>query len=249
LIDDADLVRLERLSRRPRRLLALFPHPDDESYGCAGALARLAADPDAAAACCCLTRGEAARFGVERGLAPEETAALRTRRMQDVAQVLGLDALVLGSFPDGKLARAGWGELAAGVGAVLDVYRPHVVIAHDPRGVNAHPDHIASHWALRHALTDRPAPRLAMVCYPPEIAEAAKPRLLFPTAREEMDAILELTPDESSKKERCLRIHEALVTLEEHGDASLVLRPAVECYDFLGERCAPPLRDLFAGIA
>jgi len=132
---------------------------------------------------------------------------------------------------------------------VLDAFRPQVVIAHDPRGVNGHPDHVATHWSLRHALLARPAPRVAMVCYPPEACEAAKPRLLFPTPASGIDAILDLTPEERARKERCLRIHEALVTLDESADPSLLRRPPIECYDFLEEDRAPPLRDLFERLA
>ena len=41
---------LEDLRAQPKRLLAVFPHPDDESYGPAGTLHQLGRDPDNATA-------------------------------------------------------------------------------------------------------------------------------------------------------------------------------------------------------
>jgi len=244
-----DVSDLAGLRGRARRLLAVFPHPDDEAYGPAGTLARTAAEPDGAAVLLCLTRGEASAMGPARGLPPAEVAALRERRLEEVGALLGLQGLVVPGLPDGRLARLGLRELAAPIAQVLDAYRPQVVIGHDPRGVNAHPDHIATHWALRHALLDRPGIRFAMLAYLEEAAVAARPRLLFPTPEDEVDAVLHLTPDEVRRKEAALRVHEALVTLSDDPASGLIRRPPIERYDFLGERCDPPVSGLFAGLS
>jgi len=236
---------LTSLRNRARRLLVVLPHPDDESYGPGGTLARTAADPDGAAVCYCMTRGEASSMGPERGLAPDEVADLRTKRMEQVGAILGLDGLLLGDFPDGGMARCGLDATAAAIAGVLDALRPQVVIGHDPRGVNAHPDHIATHWALRHALLGREGIRFAMIAYLTELAEAVAPRLLFATPEEEIDAVLHLSAREIEAKEACLRVHEAIVTLREDADEGLLLRPPVERYDFLAEDRAQPVSDLF----
>ncbi|MHC4973625.1 MAG: PIG-L deacetylase family protein [Planctomycetota bacterium] len=235
---------LQALRPRARRVLAVLPHPDDESYGCAGTLKRLAADPEAATALFCLTRGEASEIGPARGLSPDEVAELRARRMDEVGRILELDGLILGDFPDGRLARCALDSVAAAIDEVLTAFEPQVVITHDPRGVNAHGDHIATHWAVRHALLGKQV-RLAMLAYPAEVAEAVKPRLLLPTPEDEIDAILHLTEEEIDAKERCLRIHEAFVTMRDD-DGTLLRRPPVERYDFLGEERSPPVSDLFA---
>ena len=44
-------------------------------------LARAGADPDTAAVCLCLTRGEASSMGPQRGLTPAQVAELRTQRL------------------------------------------------------------------------------------------------------------------------------------------------------------------------
>lgn len=232
-----------------RRVLAVFPHPDDESYGCAGALARAHAAGDGSVLLC-LTRGEASSEARREGWSPERCARVRTERLERVADRLGLAGLVVGDLPDGRLARRPLAEVAAPIAEAIRLVRPHVVIAHDPRGVNAHADHIATHWAVRRALEDAGASaRLAMICYPPEVAEAARPRLLLATAPEEIDVVLELTRDELAVKSACLAEHGASVRFGPDGPPDALERPPRETFDLLGEAYAEPLDDLWTGLA
>ena len=82
----------------PRRLLAVFAHPDDEAYGVSGLLARLGAAADAGAALLCLTRGEASSVYAARGLSRDEVGALRTGRLERVAEDLLLVFLDAGTL-------------------------------------------------------------------------------------------------------------------------------------------------------
>ncbi|MEM8885567.1 MAG: PIG-L family deacetylase [Planctomycetota bacterium] len=245
-IEEASALRA--LSERARRILAIFPHPDDESYGPAGTLARYRDDADTATAVFILTRGEASSMGPQRGLSPDEVAALRRTRLDAVDRHLGLDALLIGSLPDSGMQYRPWTELVATIEAAVDAFRPHVVIAHDPRGVNAHPDHVAAHWAIRGVLAERPDIRLAMLAYRQDDADAVAPRLLFPTPDARIDCVIDLTEAEIEAKQRALDEHEALVTLRDDG-SDRIHRPAQERYDFLGERIDLPAADLFAGYS
>lgn len=240
---------LAPLRARGKRLLAVLAHPDDEAYGCAGALARIGADPDAAAVLLCLTRGEASSMGPARGLSPDEVGTLREARLVEVAAHVGLAGLIVPGLPDGRLDRMPLAEADAPIRAVLAAFEPQVVITADARGVNGHRDHIAAHWAVRRALADAAPRRLAMMAYPPDVSAAALPRLIFSTPESEIDVVLALSAAERDAKEAALRTHEALVTLRpDHPDPDLVVRPAVERYDLLGEDHDPALEDLFAAL-
>ncbi|MEE8105327.1 MAG: PIG-L family deacetylase [Planctomycetota bacterium] len=240
--------QLTELRTSERRLLAVFPHPDDESYGPAGTLARAGADSATAVVAFCMTRGEASIIGKERGISPDEVAELRYERLMRVSDHLKLDAMLIGEEPDGKMAYRPLDHVSASIFAVLEAFRPQVVIAHDPRGVNAHPDHIATHWALRHALLRASRTRVAMLAYTEELVDAVKPRLLFATPEEDIDAVVRLSESEIAAKEACLREHDALVTLRDDGDPALLRRPPVERYNFLGESFDPPLDSVFAEL-
>ncbi len=247
-----DLDPLRALAARPRRLLAVFAHPDDESYGCAGTLARAAIDPHAGVVLLTLTSGEASTVLAAQGMSREAVRREREARMERVAERLGLDRLLLPRLPDGRLASRPLGEVGGLVRSVVDAFRPDVVVAQDARGVNGHPDHIAAHWAVRYALeggddgrADAPAPRLATIVYTREVAEMAKPRLIFATPEEEIDVVVRLSAAEIDAKEDCLCIHDAIVTLKDAPDATRLRRPAVEHYDLPHEPHDPPLDDLY----
>lgn len=233
----------------PRRVLAVFAHPDDEAYGCAGALARYAANENAATVLLTMTRGEASSMGPQRGLTPTQVGDLREQRLEQVAEILGLDGLIVADLPDGQLAKLEFRDLAAPIQDVLEHFEPEVIITHDARGVNGHPDHIAVHWGVRWTRGGTWGStcftRLALVAYPPETCEAAKPRLLFPTANEDIDVSLELSAAEIDAKEACLRVHEGLITVRPVPGDDRPSRPPVEHFDLFDECFAPPLSDLF----
>ena len=69
---------------RPKRMLAIFAHPDDESFGAGGTLAKYA-HQDVQVVLLCLTRGEAGIPGVK----PEEAGDIRMRELRQAAESTG----------------------------------------------------------------------------------------------------------------------------------------------------------------
>jgi LmbE family N-acetylglucosaminyl deacetylase len=135
-------------------ILAVFAHPDDESFGVAGTLARYLAEGKRAALICA-TRGEA---GQANGLAgsPEELGALRTGELECAARSIGIDELHVLDWPDGGAATWDMDRLAGQIGDLIRVMNPEAVITFDEEGVTRHPDHIAVHHATLQALRDAP---------------------------------------------------------------------------------------------
>src|SRR5690242_3660873 len=72
-------------------LLFIFAHPDDETFGCGGTLARYAAQ-GFAVHCLCATRGEYGTVPPDE-LGNQSIATLRTTEMLCAAQVLGLHSV------------------------------------------------------------------------------------------------------------------------------------------------------------
>ena len=72
-----------------RRLMAVLAHPDDESMALGGTLAKYAAE-GVEVTVVCATRGDAGRYGAERGsVAPDELARIRSRELRRATRVPG----------------------------------------------------------------------------------------------------------------------------------------------------------------
>jgi len=67
---------------KPLTLMAVFAHPDDESFGTGGTLARYGADPDVRVILICATRGEAGEISDSRLATPERLGEVRERELR-----------------------------------------------------------------------------------------------------------------------------------------------------------------------
>ena len=130
-----------------RRLLAVLAHPDDESLGFGGTLAKYAS-ADVEVFLVTATRGNAGRY---RGLArgdpqhPGRSALgqIREAELRAAASVLGIQEVSLLDYEDGHLEAANAREIVARIARELRRVRPHVVVSFGPDGGYSHPDHIA----------------------------------------------------------------------------------------------------------
>ncbi len=131
----------------PRTLMAVLAHPDDESLGFGGTLAKYAAE-GVAVSLVTATRGDAGRF---RGLRPGDpghpgAAALsriRENELRAAARVLGVREVSLLDYADGQLDRAEPRDVIARIAGEVRRARPDVVLTFAPDGAYGHPDHIA----------------------------------------------------------------------------------------------------------
>lgn len=134
-----------------KKLMVVFPHPDDESFACGGTLAKWSA---AGQETCllCLTSGCKGRPGPFAIDCPEQLAKHREQELARAAEVLGISRLDLFRYPDGSLANADLDELARRIEAVILDWRPNVVVTFPPDGVTGHADHIATCRATTQAV-------------------------------------------------------------------------------------------------
>jgi N-acetylglucosamine malate deacetylase 2 len=130
-------------------LAAVFAHPDDESFSCAGALA-LAHDAGRVTRLLVATRGEA---GTPDGEMQEGFGDVRERELVGAARAIGLDEVtILDGYADGGLADVPFSRLVDDVTAWLASRRPDAVITFGSHGITGHPDHVvigsATRWAV-----------------------------------------------------------------------------------------------------
>ena len=127
--------------------MAVLAHPDDESLGCGGTLAKYAAE-GVDVSLITATRGERGRFhGLAQDAAghpgPQRLGEIRERELRAAAETLGIRDLVLLDYHDQELDRAPANVVISQIVAVLRRVRPQVVLTFGPDGAYGHPDHIA----------------------------------------------------------------------------------------------------------
>ncbi|HEV2069201.1 MAG TPA: PIG-L family deacetylase [Acidimicrobiales bacterium] len=145
-------------------IVSFHAHPDDESIGTGGTLAKAAAEGHRVVVVVA-TRGE-------HGEAPdglldegEELAERRVKETNEAAQILGVhrlefldyvDSGIMGA-PTNDAARSFWrvdvDEAADRVAAILVDERADILTVYDARGVTGHPDHIQVHRVGTRAAT------------------------------------------------------------------------------------------------
>jgi len=128
------------------RLMAVLAHPDDESLGVGGTLAKYASE-GVETYLVTATRGEAGRYRGHRDNdhhpGPKKLGEIRESELREAASVLGIRELALLDYRDQELDRANPREAVAQIVSHLRRVHPDVVITFGPDGAYGHPDHIA----------------------------------------------------------------------------------------------------------
>jgi len=143
---------------RPLTLMAVHAHPDDEASSTGGILARYASEGTRTVLVTC-TNGELGDGpgGVkpgEPGHVVDEVVALRRAELEKSCAILGVSDLELLGYHDSGMM--GWPQndapgafwntpvevAAAPLAALMERYRPQVVVTYDEHGFYGHPDHI-----------------------------------------------------------------------------------------------------------
>ncbi len=145
-----------------KRLLMVFAHPDDETFGMAGTIARYASE-GAEVYLICATNGDVGSADEQFLQGHLSVADLRLEELRCAAQLLGLKHLYALGYRDSGMPGSEdnqhpksllSAELSEVVGRVVEVIRqvrPQVVVTFDPYGGYGHPDHLRMHQATLQA--------------------------------------------------------------------------------------------------
>ena len=128
-------------------LMAVLAHPDDDSLGVGGTLAKYASD-GVEVFLVTATRGDGGRY---RGHRADDSrhpgraalATIREAELRAAASVLGVREVSLLDYSDQQLDRATPREAVASIVGHLRRVRPDVVVTFGPDGAYGHPDHVA----------------------------------------------------------------------------------------------------------
>ena len=191
----------------PRRVLAVYAHPDDPEVSCAGTLARWA-DEGAEVKLVICARGDKGR--TEGGVEPAELTAHRAAEAAAATTVLGVaDHENLG-LPDGGVDNTE--ELRRLLVQRIRAFAPDVVVSCDPTAVffgNRYINH-HDHRGAGFAVLDACAPAAASPLYFPEAGPAHRVATIYLSGTLEPDTWEDIASSLDRKVE-ALRCHRSQV--------------------------------------
>jgi LmbE family N-acetylglucosaminyl deacetylase len=195
------LVALERST-----LLAIFAHPDDETFRPGGTLA-LIASCGVKVNVLTLTHGEAGSCGEPALCTPDELPGVREHELRCACAALGIEPPYLLSYPDGSLTDADPERVGADILAVAGQVHPQALLSFGPDGLSGHPDHIiVGQWAAGIFRSTEEITALYTVAVPQSLAT----RLGMQQVHAVPDEMITLSVDVSSvweKKLTALQCH------------------------------------------
>jgi LmbE family N-acetylglucosaminyl deacetylase len=125
------------------KLLVVFAHPDDESMGMGGTLAKYSSN-GVDTHLICATRGERGWFGdPDSHPGFDVLAQTRTTELENAVKELGIKSLNFLNYMDGDLDQANHTEVIQKIVTHIRKIRPQVIVTFPPDGGYGHPDHIA----------------------------------------------------------------------------------------------------------
>ena len=131
-----------------KKLLVIYPHPDDESVMSAGLIqAALAKKWNVRVVS--LTHGEAGKIHINcGGLSLKE---IRKHEFLSAMEKIHVTNSHAHTFPDGNLkeTKQPWQDV---VKQEIESFQPGIVVTYDPTGITGHPDHIVLSYEISHLL-------------------------------------------------------------------------------------------------
>lgn len=203
-----------------RWLMAVMAHPDDESMGTGGLILRHTRN-EVMVHLICATRGELGWGGRPPGARREDLAQIRTAEMEAAATALALGGVELWDYPDGGVDRSDQAEITQRIWEAMSTVRPAAVVGWGPDGGYGHPDHIAIGGCTDAAVAAMPEgdrPGLYHVAVDARLDEFYREtialdgmdgRALPDVVANNVDVVVELSPDEIQMKLRAIDCHQS----------------------------------------
>lgn len=232
------------------KLLYIFPHPDDESFGPAPAMKQQLTRGHEVYLLT-LTRGGATRQRHKYNLSIEEMGAVRAKELHAAAETIGITGLIIKDLPDSGMKEMDPREIEEVIKEQIMKIRPDVVVTYAVHGISGFHDHLVCHNVVKRVFCElRGAEgmprRLALYTLAPDTETNGHFRLNT-SKDEEIDCVVATTEEEVETGRRALDCYKTYrETIEKTGIKEMVSKDV--CYEFFQETFAPPVGDICFGL-
>lgn len=232
------------------RILYVFPHPDDESFGPARAIGAQRRQGHEVYLLT-LTRGEATKVRQKFGWTLEQMGDARHRELQAVAAALDLTGLRVLTLPDSGLKELDPWTIETAIRGEVTRIAPHVLVTFPVHGISGFHDHIVTHFAVTRVyleLHGRDHPWLQRLAFfTITSAPAEFPWHLNVTAPAEIDCVCQVTDADMERFHRALDCYVTYADVIARTRIHHVFDRDVH-FELFREDHKPPLTDLCEGL-
>lgn len=234
------------------KILYIYPHPDDESFGPAQVMSRQRRDGHDVYLLT-LTRGGATRQRHRYGYSIEEMGNVRYAEMQEVAQVLDLSGMTVLDLHDSGLKEMDPRDIELLVRNEIIRLCPDVVATYAVHGISGFHDHLVTHAIVKRVFMELRTEiselrRLALVTITEDDAEKMSgPFHLSGSTDGEIDCIVTVDDVDVERARRALDCYVTFrETIEKTGIKKFISTQAA--FELYREIFDPPISDLFENL-
>lgn len=232
------------------RILYVFPHPDDESFGPAPVIYKQIQEGHEVHLLT-LTHGEATKMRFHYGYSKEEMGEVRFKEMECVKDVLGLTSLEVLHYPDNELAELDPRDLETTVQERIIALKPDLVVSYPVFGVSGFNDHLVMHAIIKRLFLTMQDEGYA---YPRRLAffsiaqdQIGEKSRLKPSAENLIDCEVPLSEDEHAKMGEALDCYKTYQDVINRTGVKEKFKEKV-VFEIFGEDFKPPLNSLTANL-
>ncbi len=131
-----------------KKILYIFPHPDDESFGPAPAISAQLRQGNEVYLLT-LTKGEATSQRFKLNLSKQQMGEIRYREMQCVEKVLGLTDMTVLDLPDNELKYLDPIIIEETVSKHIQLVEPDILVTYAVHGISGFHDHLVTHAVVK----------------------------------------------------------------------------------------------------
>lgn len=229
------------------KILYVFPHPDDESFGPAPAIAAQLRKGHEVYLLT-LTKGEATKQRFRLGIDKEEMGEVRFKEMQCVREVLGLTGMEVLAMPDSGLKELDPRQIEEEIKTHVKKLEPDVLVTYAVHGISGFEDHLVSHAVVKSVYCDL---KRAGKSYPQRLAffthynenEGEGKFNLTSSKEEEIDCWVQANDEDYQKFHDALDCYETYQQVIEESNVKNEVGRRVP-FEIFQEKFDPPLADI-----
>ncbi len=230
------------------KILYIYPHPDDESFGPANVMHKQIREGHEVYLLT-LTKGGATKKRFDYNLSIEEMGEVRYKEMLCVEKTLKLTGMTVLDLPDSRLKEMDPREIEKVIEEHIHEINPDVIATYAAHGISGFHDHLVSHAVVKSVFCrmrdehDYPK-RFAMVTVDEEASNKSPHFELNFSKKEEIDCIVKVDDKDMEALHKALDCYKTYKsTIEESGIKDLLTDEMP--FELFQENFDPPITDLF----